>query len=118
MNDGDEEILQTVSKGKINKNINDHNQNFLESGKELPSTQKVITFMELYDKEVSVIHAFGLLMERKIQKNEVEKLIGYPIEYKGKLNLLTAILNKNCFKKRYIYIENEDELMNLIAKLT
>ena len=41
---------------------------FLERGKKLPSTKNVITFMELYDKEVSVIHAFALLIEKKSTK--------------------------------------------------
>lgn len=80
----------------------------------MPQTKSVITFFDLYDKEVSVIHAFALLIEKKVDKNYLEKQIKNPIEYKGKLNILTAIMNKNFYIKPFIFIDDEDEL----AKLT
>lgn len=84
----------------------------------LPSTKQIIRFEELYDKEVSVIHAFGLLIEKKVDELYLEKSIKIPIINKGKLNLLTGILNKNCHKNSFIFVDDEDELTKIIEKLT
>ena len=86
-------------------------------GKKLPSNKLIIEYEELYDREVSLIHAFGLLIEKKVEHNYLEKSIKIPIINKGKLNLLTAILNKNFHKNSFIFIDDEDELTKLIEKI-
>ena len=64
------------------------------------------------------MQAYALLSEKKVDKNDLQKIIAMPIGLKGKLNLLTAFTNINYFQKSLIFIDDENELTNLIGKLT